>query len=491
MENQELIRDVFARTNGEVYLGGVGAVRTGKSTFIKKFMEQLVIPMVEDEVVKGRMIDELPQSANGKTIMTTEPKFVPAQAVNVSAGGDVSANIRLIDCVGYVIDGSIGYESEEGPRMVNTPWYDEPIPFVEAAAIGTQKVIEDHSHIGIVMTTDGSIGNFAREDYLEAEALVVEQLKVIKKPFIVVLNTTHPHSEGTKNLCSDLKFAYDVPVIPMSVDSMTTTDINRILKEALYEFPVNELDVKIPSWVDALDHENWLKAQFVEIMHHSSTEFYKLRDISFLADELKELEVVEDCHISALDAGLGLAELEIRVPDHLYDQILAELVGPISDKADLMRILTEYVRIKKEFDPIASALQMVKQVGYGIATPAIEDMTLQEPTVVKQGQRFGVKLNAIAPSIHMIRVDVESTFEPIIGSEQQSQDLIDFIMKDAGVDPLAVWNTEIFGRCLSDIVRDGISAKLYSMPESARMKLQETLIKIVNQGNGGLIAIML
>lgn len=491
MENQELIRDVFARTNGEVYLGVVGAVRTGKSTFIKKFMEQLVIPMVEDEVVKQRMIDELPQSANGKTIMTTEPKFVPAQAVNVSAGGEISANIRLIDCVGYVIDGSIGYESEEGPRMVNTPWYDEPIPFVEAAAIGTQKVIEDHSHIGIVMTTDGSIGNFARADYLEAEALVVEQLKVINKPFIVVLNTTHPHSEATKSLCSDLKFAYDVPVIPMSVDSMTATDINRILKEALYEFPVNELDVKIPSWVDALNNENWLKAQFVDVMTNNSNEFYKLRDISYLADELKEMEVVEDCHISALDAGLGLVELEIHVPDELYDRILADLVGPITDKADLMRILTEYVRIKKEFDPIASALQMVKQVGYGIATPAIEDMTLQEPTVVKQGSRFGVKLNAIAPSIHMIRVDVESTFEPIIGSEQQSQDLIDFIMKDAGVDPLAVWNTEIFGRCLSDIVRDGISAKLYSMPESARMKLQETLIKIVNQGNGGLIAIML
>ena len=491
MENQELIRDVVARTNGEIYLGVVGAVRTGKSTFIKKFMEALVLPMVADDALKARMIDELPQSANGKTIMTTEPKFVPAQAVSVTAGGDVTASIRLIDCVGYVIDGSIGYESEDGPRMVNTPWYDAPIPFVEAAAIGTQKVIEDHSHIGIVMTTDGSIGNFKREDYLEAEALVVEQLKTINKPFIVVLNTLHPNSENSLRLCEELQLSYDVPVIAMSVDSMMASDINKILKEALYEFPVSELDVKIPSWVDALDHENWLKAQFVDIMQQSSNEFYKLRDISYLADELRDLDVVEECHISALDAGMGLAELEIKVPDALYDRILEELVGPIADKADLMRILSDYAHIKKEFEPIASALQMVKQVGYGIATPAIEDMTLQEPSVVKQGSRYGVRLNAIAPSIHMIRVDVESTFEPIIGSEQQSQDLIDFILKDSQADALAVWNTEIFGRCLSDIVRDGISAKLYSMPESARMKLQETLIKIVNQGNGGLIAIML
>ena len=491
MENHELIRDVFERTNGEVYLGVVGAVRTGKSTFIKKFMETLVIPMVEDENVKGRMIDELPQSANGKTIMTTEPKFVPAQAVNVTAFGEVSANIRLIDCVGYVIDGAVGYESEDGPRMVNTPWYDEPIPFVEAAAIGTQKVIEDHSHIGILMTTDGSIGNFAREDYLEAERLVVDQLQAINKPFIVVLNTTHPHSEAATELCAELELEYGVPVIPMSVDNMAKSDVYKILKESLYEFPVSELDVKIPSWIDALADDNWLKAKFLEIMEQCGTEFYKLRDISHLADELKEMEIVEDCHINALDAGNGLAELDIKVPNSLYDQVLEELVGPINDKADLMRLLQEFAHIKKEYDPIASALQMVKQVGYGIATPAIEDMTLNEPSVIKQGPRYGVKLKAIAPSIHMIRVDVESTFEPIIGSEQQSQDLIDFIMKDSQSNPLAIWSTEIFGRCLSDIVRDGISAKLYSMPESARMKLQETLIKIVNQGNGGLIAIML
>ena len=491
MENHELIRDVFERTNGEFYLGVVGAVRTGKSTFIKKFMETLVIPMVEDESVKARMVDELPQSANGKTIMTTEPKFVPAQAVNVTAYGEVSANVRLIDCVGYVIAEAVGYESEDGPRMVNTPWYDEPIPFVEAAAIGTQKVIEEHSHIGIVMATDGSIGNFERADYLEAEQLVIEQLRAINKPFIVVLNSTHPKSEAALALREQMELDYGVPVICMSVDTMGQSDVYAVLREALYEFPVSELSIKIPSWVEALSDDNWLKAHFLEVMGTSVTEFYRLRDIDYLAQELRELDIVDDCHISAMDAGAGLAELAIRVPDELYDQILEELVGPIADKADLMRLLQDYSRIKREYEPIASALQMVKQVGYGIATPAIEDMALDEPTVIKQGARFGVKLKAIAPSIHMIRVDVESTFEPIIGSEQQSKDLIDFIMKDSQNDPLAIWSTEIFGRCLSDIVRDGIAAKLYSMPETARMKLQETLIKIVNQGNGGLIAIML
>ena len=491
METNELMRDVFARTNGEFYLGVVGAVRTGKSTFIKKFMESLVIPLVEDETIKNRMIDELPQSANGKTIMTTEPKFVPAQAVNVTVEGEVSASIRLIDCVGYVIPNAIGYETEDGPRMVNTPWYDEPIPFVEAAAIGTQKVIEDHSHIGIVMTSDGSIGNFHRNDYLEAEHLVIEQLKAINKPFIVVLNTTHPKTEDVALLRESLENEYEVPVIPLSVDNMTKRDIYHVLREALYEFPVSELNIKLPSWVDALSDDNWLKAHFLRLIDQSANEFYKLRDINYLAEELKAEDVIDDCHITALDAGAGLAELEIKVPDALYEQILTELVGPIRDKADLMFLLQDYARIKKEFDPIASALQMVKQVGYGIANPAIEDMTLSEPSVIKQGARYGVRLKAIAPSIHMIRVDVESVFEPIIGSEQQSKDLIEFIMKDSQEDPLAIWSTEIFGRCLSDIVRDGISAKLYSMPESARMKLQETLIKIVNQGNGGLIAIML
>lgn len=491
METNELMRDVFARTNGEFYLGVVGAVRTGKSTFIKKFMESLVIPLVEDENVKKRMIDELPQSANGKTIMTTEPKFIPAQAVNVTVEGEVSASIRLIDCVGYVIPSAVGYETEEGPRMVNTPWYEEPIPFVEAAAIGTQKVIEDHSHIGIVMTTDGSIGNFNRDDYLEAEQLVIEQLKAINKPFIVILNTTHPKTDDVAELRGQLQEEYGVPVLPLSVENMTKKDIFSVLKEALYEFPVSELDIKLPSWVDALSDDNWLKARFLKLINQSTNEFYKLRDINYLADEFKEEDIVEDCYISALDAGAGLAELEIKVPNQLYDQILTELVGPIKDKADLMYLLQDYANIKKEYEPIASALQMVKQLGYGIATPAIEDMTLGEPTVVKQGSRYGVRLKASAPSIHMIRVDVESVFEPIIGTEQQSKDLIDFILKDVDENPLSIWSTEIFGRCLSDIVRDGISAKLYSIPENARMKLQETLIKIVNQGNGGLIAIML
>ncbi len=491
METNELIRDVFARTNGEFYLGVVGAVRTGKSTFIKKFMESLVIPLVEDEDAKKRMIDVLPQSANGRTIMTTEPKFVPNHPVNIAVEEELNANVQLIDCVGYVIPNSEGYETTDGPRMVTTPWYDEPIPFVEAAAIGTQKVIEDHSHIGIVMTTDGSIGTFNREDYLEAEKLVIEQLKAINKPFIIVLNSTHPKTEDVLELKVQMEEEYEVPVLPLSVENMTRKDIYNVLREALYEFPVSELDIKQPAWVEALSDDNWLKGHLLRLINQSINEFYKLRDINYLAEELRVEDMIEDCYISRLDAGTGLAELSIKVPDVLYDQILTELVGPINNKADLMRLLQSYAVMKEEFEPLAPALQMVRQTGYGIATPTISQMTLAEPTVVKQGARFGVKLHAVAPSIHMIRVDVESTFEPIIGTEKQSKDLIDFIQEDAEANPLGLWSTEIFGRQLSEIVRDGITAKLYGMPDNARAKLQETLVKIVNEGNGGLIAIML
>ena len=491
METNELIRDVFARTNGEFYLGVVGAVRTGKSTFIKKFMESLVIPLVEDEDARKRMIDVLPQSANGKTIMTTEPKFVPNHPVNIEMEDELTANIQLIDCVGYVIPNSEGYESEEGPRMVTTPWYDEPIPFVEAAAIGTQKVVEDHSHIGIVMTTDGSIGNFNREDYLEAEKLVIEQLKAINKPFIIILNSTHPKTDDVLELKAQMEDEYEVPVLPLSVENMTRKDIYSVLRESLYEFPVTELDIKKPAWVEALSDDNWLKGRLLRLINQSINEFYKIRDINYLAEELKVEDIVEDCYISRLDAGVGLAELTIKVPDALYDQILTELVGPIDDKADLMRILQEYAVIKEEFEPLVPALQMVRQTGYGIAMPSTSQMTLAELESTNQGGRYGVKVQATAPSIHMIRVDVESTFEPIIGTEKQSQDLIDFIKRDAETNPLGVWSTEIFGRQLCDIVRDGIQAKLYSMPDNARTKLQETLIKIVNEGHGGLIAIML
>ena len=492
MQTNELIRDVSTRTNGEFYLGVVGAVRTGKSTFIKKFMESLVIPLVEDEDIKKRMVDVLPQSANGKTIMTTEPKFVPNHPVNINIEDEIAANFQLIDCVGYVIPNSEGYETNEGPRMVTTPWYEEPIPFVEAAAIGTQKVIEDHSHIGIVMTTDGSIGtSFKREDYLEAEKLVIDQLKAINKPFIIILNSTHPKTDDVLALKAEMEEMYEVPVLPLSVENMTRRDIYHVLREALYEYPVTELDIKKPAWVDALSDDNWLKGHLLRLINQSISEFYKLKDIHYLAEELKAEDVIEECFISRLDAGVGLAELSIKVSDVLYDQILTELVGPINDKADLMNILQRYAVMKEEFEPLAPALQMVRHTGYGIATPSIQEMSLTEPTVVKQGARYGIKLHAVAPSIHMIRVDVESTFEPIIGSEQQSQDMIDFIQRDKDNNPLGLWETEIFGRKLSEIVRDGIQAKLYAMPDNARLKLQETLIKIVNEGNGGLIAIML
>ena len=491
MEKQEIIKNIAARSGGDIYLGVVGAVRTGKSTFIKRMVETLVVPNIEDEYERKRALDEIPQSAAGKTIMTTEPKFVPNNAAKIGID-DFSCNIRLIDCVGYVIDKAVGAEDENGPRMVKTPWYNEEIPFIEAAEVGTEKVIKEHSTIGIVVTTDGSIGEFDRADYLESENRVINELKSIGKPFIVILNSTHPTLPETERLADSLKDEYNVPVMPISVEAMTEKDMYNILKEALYEFPVLEVKVNMPEWIAILNHDHKIKKEYIKCIKESVVEVDKLRDIDSITKHFLNNPMIEKSYLSDVDPSTGIVTINLTAPPNLYNETLTEIIDvDINNKADLLALFQEFNIAKHEYDQIKYALKMVKQTGYGVAVPSLDDMKLNTPEVVKQGPRYGVKLKAIAPSIHMIRVDVESTFEPIIGSEVQSKELIDYLMKDYKTDPKSIWNSEIFGRSLDNIVQEGIQSKINLMPDNIRLKLQQTLTKVVNKGSNNMIAIVI
>ena len=491
MEKLEIIKNIAKRSGGDIYLGVVGAVRTGKSTFIKKVVETLIVPNIEDEYEKKRALDEVPQSAQGKTIMTTEPKFVPNNAAKIKID-DFTCNVRLIDCVGYVINNAKGLEDENGPRMVKTPWYDEEIPFVEAAEIGTEKVIKDHSTIGIVITTDASIGEFNRSDYLEAENRVISELQNLNKPFIVVLNSTHPTLPETERLAENLKEQYNVPVLPMNIDAMNEKDMYKILREALYEFPVLEIKVNMPEWIAILNHDHPLKRTYIDTIKESIVEVDKLRDIENITEHFLNRKEIEKAYISSIEPESGTITINLTAPNELYNETLTNIINvDVKSKADLLNIFQEFNTAKKEYDQIKYALKMVKQTGYGVAIPSLDDMKLETPEIVKQGPRYGVKLKAIAPSIHMIKVDVESTFEPIIGSELQSKELIDYLMRDYKKDPSSIWKSEIFGRSLDNIVQEGIQSKINMMPDNIRYKLQQTLSKVVNKGSNNMIAIVI
>lgn len=491
MEKEKIIKDISERTGGDIYLGVVGAVRTGKSTFIKKCIENLVVPNIKDEYERKRCLDEIPQTAQGKTIMTIEPKFVPSNAVTINIE-DFTANIRLVDCVGYVIDAAKGYEDENGPRMVRTPWYDEEIPFVEAAEIGTEKVIRDHSTIGIVVTTDGSIGEISRKEYVEAEKTVIDELKEIGKPFIVVLNSAHPNNPETVDLARNLKEEYNVPVMPISVIDMNEKEIYNILKEALYEFPVLSVNVNMPDWIACLSHKHPLKKEYIDKIKKSVTSVDKVRDVDTIIDHFSNTENISKAYLSEVNAATGEVTINLEAPDGLYNKILNDIIGDeINSKAKLISLFQEFNETKEEYDQFKEALKMVKQTGYGTSFPTLKDMKLATPEIIKQGTRYGVKLKAVAPSIHMVRVDVESTFEPIIGSEMQSKELIDHLMKNYDTDPDSVWKSEIFGRSLDVIVQEGIRGKLSLMPDNIRHKLQTTLTKVVNKGSNNMIAIVI
>ncbi len=423
--------------------------------------------------------------------MTTEPKFVPNNAIDINID-DFSCKIRLIDCVGYIIKNAKGIEDENGPRMVKTPWYDEMIPFSEAAELGTEKVIKEHSTIGIVVTSDGSIGDFQRSDYIEAETRVIEELKSIGKPFIVVLNTTHPTHPDTENIAREIKSKQNIPVLPINIEAMNEKDMYNILREALYEFPVLEVRVNMPEWISILNPDNKIKKAYIESIKESVIEINKIRDVEKITEHFLENEYIEKCYLSDIDTSTGIITVNLTAPIKLYNETLNELIDKdIKTKADLLSLFQEYNVAKREYNQIKYALNMVKQTGYGIATPSIDDMKLDKPEIIKQGPRYGVKLKAVAPSIHMIKVDVESTFEPIIGSETQCKELIDYLTKDKETDKNEIWKSEIFGRSLDSIVQEGIQSKINLMPDNIRFKLQNTLTRVVNKGSNNVITIVI
>ncbi len=491
MDKLEIIKNIAYRTGGDIYLGVVGAVRTGKSTFIKKVVENLVVPNISDEYEKKRTLDEIPQSSGGKTIMTIEPKFVPNNIAKIKID-DLTCNMRLVDCVGYVIDNAKGYEDENGPRMVKTPWFPDEIPFVEAAEIGTEKVIKDHSTIGIIVTTDGSIGDFTRNDYIEAEEKVVKELKEINKPFIIVLNSKDPNSDSCRKLHSELKEKYNVPVLPMNVLNMNEVEVTSILREALYEFPVTEVNVNIPEWVGVLKPNHYLKKEIMDKIRESVVEVDKIRDVDTIISHFDDCDYIKKAYTSEVDPKTGIVTLTIDVKDELYTDVLNEMIDiDITDKASVLNMFQDYKESKLEYEQVKTALKMAKQTGYGVANPTLNDMKLDKPEVTKQGSRYGIKLKATAPSIIMIKVDVESSFEPIIGTEAQSKELIDHLINDSKDNPQGIWESEIFGRSLGQIVEEGIRSKISMMPENIRYKFQSTMSKVVNKGSNNLIAIVI
>ncbi|MBQ3021377.1 MAG: stage IV sporulation protein A [Bacilli bacterium] len=492
MEKKEIIESISIRGNGSIFLGVVGAVRTGKSTFIKKVIETLVVPNIKDENMKKMCLDEIPQSSTGKTIMTTEPKFVPSNGANIKID-EIETNIKLIDCVGYVVDGATGFQDELGnPRLVKTPWYEEEIPFVEAAEIGTEKVIKDHSTIGIVVTTDGSIGTLGRNDYLSAEEKVITELKQINKPFIVVLNSTHPNSDATINIKNELSNNYDVPVIPMNIENMNEVDMYNILRSALYEFPVTDVSIKVPEWIHVLDNSYEIKKHYLEKIKECVTSVEKIKDVDNMIEYFKDSPYISESYISDVNTSTGVVTLNLNSSDDLYQETLKNIMGDVDlSKAGLLKIFSDYSNNRDETESIKNAIKMAKNTGYGIVYPTLKDMKLETPEIIKQGSRYGVKLKAVASSIHLLKVDVESSFEPIIGTELQSKELIDCIMKDYESEPASIWKSEIFGRSLDEIVKEGIQSKLSMMPETTKYKLSTTATKIVNKGSNNLIAIVI
>ena len=491
MDKTGILKNITKKSGGEIYIGVVGAVRTGKSTFIKKCIENHVLPYMDDEYEKKRCLDEIPQSAKGKTIMTIEPKFVPSSGATIDLNG-LKANIKLVDCVGYVTKDSIGYEDENGnPRMVKTPWFQEELPFTEAAEIGTNKVIKDHATIGIVITSDGTITDLNRSNYEEVEENIINELKVLNKPFIVVLNTIHPNSNESINLSNKLSKKYEVPVLPISIETMNENDITNLLREAFYEFKVDYIKFNIPDWIGALNNTHPLKMKFISKMKESTTNINKVRDTQNININLEENDEIASSYISYIDADNDEVTITLEAKEGLYEETLKSLIGEnINSKGDLIKILTDLGKGKGEYKSIESALKQVHQTGYSVVLPTIDDMHLEKPEIIKQGNRYGIKLKAKATSIHMIKVDVESSFEPIIGSELQSKELIEYIMKDKD-DPSKIWQSEIFGRNMGEIVGEGIQAKLALLPDNAKFKLSQTITKMVNKGSNNLIALVL
>ncbi len=490
MEN--IYKSIAERTGGDIYIGVVGPVRSGKSTFIRRFMEDLVIPCIPEQYMRERAVDELPQASAGKTIMTTEPKFIPEEAVSVSLDGVAAVNIRLVDCVGYIIPSAVGYIENDAPRMVRTPWFDSEVPFNMAAEIGTQKVITEHSTVGIVVTTDGSITGLDRDEYEECEQRVISELKELGKPFVVLMNTSDETSERAEALCESLRQRYGVEVLPVNCLTMSTDDIRNILTSLLYAFPVKEIGVCMPRWVNVLQKGHWLKEEIFGSIRRFAENVRYLRDIKGLCAEITGCEHVLSSEIKELDLGTGSCKIRAELDGSLFYRVLSEESGlNISGDDELMPTVLDLVRFKRRFEKFSSALNQVEKIGYGIVMPEEGELTLDEPEIIRQGGKYGVRLKANAPSIHLIRADISAEVEPIVGSEKQSEELISYLMNDFDRDPEKIWETNIFGKSLSELVSEGLQQKLSRLPEDAREKLREAVERIINEGCSGLICLLI
>lgn len=491
MDQTKLYRDIAGRCDGDIYLGVVGPVRTGKSTFIKRFMELLVLPnMIGGN--RERAIDELPQSGAGRTIMTTQPKFIPNEAVEIELRDSAVARVRLVDCVGYLIPGVLGLNEGDESRMVRTPWFDHDIPFEDAAEIGTRKVIQEHSTIGVVITTDGSVVDMPRSAYKEAEERVVRELKALGKPFAVVLNSKLPDGADALKLKDELREKYAVPVLSTDVENMTIENVNALMESVLFEFPLREIRIHAPSWLTSLSDDHWLGKSIFGAVRGCADKLRRVRDTDVLKDALCENEFTEDVLPGEINLNEGTLEYRLTMKDGLFYRILGEASGQeIDGEEHLFELMKQLVRAKREYDRVSAALDSVRETGYGMVSPDMSEMTLSEPEIVRQGGRFGVRLRASAPSLHMIRVDIQTEVSPIVGTEKQSEELVNHLLSEVESNPTGIWDTEIFGKSLNDLVREGMSSKLTRMPEDVRAKIQESLKKIINEGSGGMICILL
>lgn len=492
MDRMDLYRDIAQRTQGDIYIGVVGPVRTGKSTFIKRFIDLLVLPGIDNEHVKARLIDELPQSGSGKSIMTTQPKFVPNEAVELELNGNAGFRVRMVDCVGYLIPDAIGHIENDMPRMVRTPWFDYEIPFEEAAELGTKKVITEHSTIGIVMATDGSITQIARSSYVEAEERVVRELKEQGKPFVIILNTTSPDAEDTIKLRDAMSEKYGVSVLALDALNMTADTAFNIIEQMLMEFPLRMISVCLPSWINALGADHWLSQRIMQAVDGCVSKMNRMKDYHHILEALESIEDFLPAALKKIELGSGEVFMEMQPVDSLFYRVLGEQCGyEIKDDLHLISAMREFVAAKKEFDMISDALKMAHRTGYGMVDPKMEDMALEEPEIVQQGSRFGVKLKAKSSGLHLIRIDVESEVSPLVGTEEQAEEFMAYLLDTFKKDPDQIWQTNIFGKPLFDLIQEGMASKVNRMPEDVRQKLQSTLQRMVNDGCNGLICILL